>query len=185
MKQRNRGFILVFAGLAIAVNIILGTIVDIINIPLLFLDTIGTIFTAAVFGPWYGALTGGLTNVIQGIITNPRTIPFAFVNIAVGIVVGLISRKWKFNFVTAIFTGLILSIVAPLIGSPIAIYLYDGLTGDFNDVFYTLMMRTGQRVFTSAFIPRVASNIVDKVVSCLLVAFLIQRLPKQYTERAK
>lgn len=164
--------------MAIAVNIVLGTVVDMISIPLLFLDTVGTIFTAAVFGPWYGALTGGLTNVIQGIITNPKVIPFALVNIAVGVVVGLIARKWKFNFVTALFTGLILAVVAPLIGTPIATYVYGGITGDFNDVFYTWLVQSGQKVFTAAFIPRITSNIVDKIASSLIVAFLIQRLPK-------
>lgn len=45
---------------------------------------------AVVYGPFFGALTGGLTNVALGIIQNPKNIPFALVNIAVGIVVGLI-----------------------------------------------------------------------------------------------
>ncbi len=185
MNQKNRTYALVFSALAIAVNIVLGTVVDMLSIPLLFLDTVGTIFTAAVFGPWYGALAGGLTNVIQGIITNPKVIPFALVNIAIGIIVGLIARKWKFNFVTALFTGLILAVVAPLIGTPIATYVYGGITGDFNDVFFTWLVQSGEKVFTAAFIPRITSNIVDKIASSLLVAFLIQRLPKRYTEGVK
>ena len=93
MSNRNKTYALIFSALGIAINIVLGTVSGILNIPLLFLDTIGTIFTAAVFGPLYGALTGGLTNVIQGILTNPKDIPFALVNIAVGIIVGLIARK--------------------------------------------------------------------------------------------
>lgn len=185
MDQRNRVYAMIFSGLAIAVNIVLGTVVDMLSIPLLFLDTVGTIFTAAVFGPWYGALAGGLTNVIQGVITNPKTIPFAFVNIAVGLVVGVIVRKWKFNYGTAITTGLILAVVAPLIGTPIATYVYGGITGDFNDVFFTWLVQSGQKVFTAAFIPRVTSNIVDKVASCIIVAFLMERLPKKYIEGVK
>lgn len=185
MNQKNRTYALVFSALAIAVNIVLGTVVDMLSIPLLFLDTVGTIFTAAIFGPWYGALTGGLTNLIQGVITNPKTIPFALVNIAIGIIVGFIARKWKFNYVTALFTGLILAVVAPLIGTPIATYVYGGITGDFNDVLFTWLVQSGQKVFAAAFIPRITGNIVDKIASCLLVAFLIQRLPKKYVEGAK
>ena len=97
MNNRNSSFVMIFSALAIAINIVLGTVVGLLNIPLLYLDTIGTIFTAALFGPWYGALVGGLTNLIQGIMTNPKDIPFALVNIAVGIVVGLIAKKYKFN----------------------------------------------------------------------------------------
>ena len=59
-------------------------------------------------GPFAGALTGGLTNVIQGILTNPRDIPFALVNIAIGIIVGMIAKKTKFDIKTAVITGLIL-----------------------------------------------------------------------------
>lgn len=184
MNNKNLSFIMVFSALSIAINIVLGTVVGLLNIPLLFLDTIGTIFSAVLFGPWYGAMVGGLTNVIQGIITNPKDIPFALVNIAVGIIVGFIARKWKFDLKSAIITGLILAVVAPFIGTPIATYVYGGITGDINDVFFTWLIQSGQSIFTSAFIPRIASNIVDKTASCILVSFLFNRMPKKYTQRA-
>lgn len=183
MNSKNSSFVMVFSALSIAMNIVLGTVVGLLNIPLLFLDTIGTIFTAALYGPLYGAIVGCLTNVIQGIITNPKDIPFALVNIAVGIIVGLVSRKWKFDFKTAVITGLILSVVSPLIGTPIATYIYGGITGDINDVFFTWLVQSGQSIFTAAFIPRITSNIVDKIASCILVSFLLSRLPKKYTQR--
>lgn len=172
---------LIFSALGIAINIILGTLTSMLNIPLLFLDTIGTIFTAAVFGPFYGALTGGLTNVVQGILTNPKDIPFALVNIAVGLIVGFIAKKKNFNFFTAIVTGIILAVVCPFIGTPISVYIYGGITGDFNDIFFTWLVQSGQGIFTSAFIPRITSNIVDKIASTLIVSFLIARLPKNDT----
>ncbi len=182
MNRNNSNFKLVFSAVSIAINIVLGTVVGLLNIPLLFLDTVGTIFSAALFGPWYGAAVGGLTNVIQGILTNPKNIPFALVNIAVGIIVGLIARKWKFNIVTSIVTGLILSVVAPLIGTPIATYVYGGITGDFNDVFFTWLVKSGQSVFTAAFIPRITSNIVDKIASCIIVSLLISKIPQKFTQ---
>lgn len=180
MNNRKNTYPLIFAALGIAINIVLGTVADLINIPLLFLDTVGTIFTAAVFGPFYGALTGGLTNVIQGILTNPKSIPFALVNIAVGIIVGIIAKKREFNLQTAIITGLILAVVAPLIGTPISIYVYGGITGDFNDVFFTWLVNSGKAVFAAAFIPRITSNIIDKIVSCIMVSFLMSRIPQRY-----
>lgn len=183
--DRSKTTALTFAAIGIAINIVLGSVAGFLSIPLVFLDTIGTIFEAAIFGPWYGAATGGLTNIIQGIITNPKDIPFALVNISVGIIVGLIARKYKFGLKTAIITGLILSVVAPLIGTPIATYVYGGITGDVNDIFFTWLVQSGQKVFTAAFIPRITSNFVDKILSCVLVSLLIQRLPKKYTQGAK
>jgi energy-coupling factor transport system substrate-specific component len=169
---------MILASLGIVINIVLGTVVQALQIPLLFLDTIGTIFTAAILGPLAGALTGGLTNVIQGLITNPKDIPFAIVNIAVGLIVGFIAKKYKFNFKVAAITGIILSVVAPLLGTPIAVFIYGGVTGGGTDFIFAWLLASGQKIFVSAFIPRITGNFVDKIGSCLLVALLLQKLPK-------
>lgn len=184
MNSRNNTRAMVFAALGIAINLVLGTLAKTLAIPLLFMDTVGTIFTAAVFGPMWGAITGGLTNVLQGTITDPKIIPFAIVNIVVGLIVGNIAKKRGFGIKTAVMTGVILSVAAPLVGTPIAVYVYGGLTGDFNDVFFTLLRNTGQKIFTAAFLPRVASNLVDKILSCAIVSFVIELLPKRYTRSA-
>ena len=185
MNSKKNTSAMIFAALGIAINIVLGSVANFLSIPLVFLDTIGTIFTAAIFGPWWGALTGGLTNVVQGVISDLRNIPFALVNIAVGIIVGFIARKYKFNLKTAVITGMILAVVAPLIGTPIATYVYGGITGDFNDVIFTWLVQSGQKIFTAAFIPRIASNIVDKILSSVLVALLIKKLPSNLLNGVK
>ena len=176
---------MVLASLGIVINIVLGTIVTTLQIPLIFLDTMGTILVAAVLGPLAGAMTGGLTNVIQGAITNPRTIPFALVNIAIGVIVGFVCRRFRFDFKTAIITGLVLAVVAPLIGTPIAVLMFGGLTGGGMDIMVAWLLASGQRIFTAAFIPRVTGNLIDKTVSCLLVVMILRYVPKElFTTRA-
>lgn len=167
---------LILASFGIVLNIVLGTTVAAFKIPLLFLDTVGTIFVAAILGPFYGAIAGGLTNLIQGMITNPKSIPFALVNIMIGLIVGYISKKYKFNYKVAFFTGILLAIVAPLVGTPIAVFLFGGISGGGIDLFFAWLLQSGNSIFTAAFIPRIYSNIIDKIASCLLVAFLINKL---------
>lgn len=169
---------MIIASLGIVINIVFGTVIQSLQVPLLFLDTIGTIFVAAVLGPFAGALTGGLTNIIQGMITNPKSIPFAIVNIAIGLIVGYMAKKYKFNYKTAAVTGLILSVIAPLIGTPIAILVYGGVTGGGTDIIFAWLLASGQKIFTAAFIPRITGNFVDKIASCIIVALLIKKLPK-------
>lgn len=169
---------LVFSSLGIAINIILGIVVGWLNIPLLFMDTLGTVFTAVILGPIWGAITGALTNLVLGVLNDPREIPFLLVNLSIGLIVGFIAKKKNFDLKTAIVTGLILSIVAPLIGTPIAVFVYDGLTGDFNDIFFTALKNSGQTIFSAAFIPRVASNLVDKIITCSIVSLLYKRIKK-------
>ena len=56
----------------VAVNFVGGQLASILKLPM-YLDTIGTIFAAMLCGPWVGAVTGGLTNVVTG-IANPVTL---------------------------------------------------------------------------------------------------------------
>lgn len=128
---------------------------------------------------YIGAAAGALTNVVMGVLKDPREIPFLLVNLVIGLVVGYIAKKRKFDVKTAVVTGIILAVVAPVIGTPIAIYVYGGITGDFNDVFFVMMRNAGSTIFSSAFIPRITSNIIDKIVSCVIVSIVLSKISKQ------
>lgn len=184
-SKRISTIALTYCAICIVINVVFGTVVSRLQIPFIFLDTIGTIFAAAVFGPWYGATVGLLTNVITGIITNPKDIPFALVSIAIALIVGFIAKKWKFDLKTAIITGIILSIVAPLIGTPIAVWIYGGLTGGGTDLIFLWLVKSGSKIFTAAFIPRVTGNLIDKIASAILVSVLISRLPSDMMNRLR
>lgn len=160
------------------INIILSLAVKSLAIPLIFLDTVGTIFNAVTLGPVAGAITGALTNLVNGVLVSPIEIPFALVNIAVALVAGFMAKRFKFDFKTAVVTGLILAVVAPFIGTPIAIFFFGGLTGGGTDLIFAWLRATGHTLFTSAFIPRITGNIIDKVVSCLMVSVIVSRLPQ-------
>lgn len=171
--------LLVFSALAIAANIVLGVLTSSLKLPL-YLDTIGTVFMAVYDGPWYGAAVGGLTNLLTGILFNVKDIPFLLVNVAVGIVVGFIAKKYSFSFIVALITGLLLSIVAPLIGTPIGIWVYGGLTGTGMDFLFLWLRESGNSIFASSFIPKVINNLLDKTGTCLLVYLLWKSFPAQY-----
>src|SRR3954454_7433347 len=119
MMKTNKTMILTYSALAIALNVIFGTVVSSLKIPLLFLDTIGTVLIAVLFGPWWGALAGGLTNVVMGVTTGPGAMFFGLVNIAIALVAGYVAKRFDFRkWYIALITGIMLSIVAPLIGTP-------------------------------------------------------------------
>jgi energy-coupling factor transport system substrate-specific component len=173
----NKRIALVFVPVGIGINIVGGLLASSLKLPV-FLDTIGTILAAAILGPWWGALTGGLTNVIMS-LQNPMDMWFAIVNIAVGLIVGFVSIKFGFQkWLVVLVTGLIISVVAPLIGTVIATYVYGGLTGGGLDIFVAGLMKSGTSVFTAAFLPRVGSNLIDKLLSVFLVMFIILALPR-------
>lgn len=55
---------------AIAINIAIGAIVVVLRLPI-YLDSVGTVLVGVVAGPWAGALTGLLSNVIWSILPLP------------------------------------------------------------------------------------------------------------------
>lgn len=175
---------MIFSALAIAVNIVLGTVVSFLSIPLLFLDSIGTIYISATYGMKYGILVGVCTNLVMGVTSGPTAIPFALVNVAVAIVVSLLAKK-RFSFIKAVVTGLILSIVCPLIGTPIRLVLFGGFTGSGTDILILALKAAGQQIFAATFISAIAGNFVDKILSCVLVALLLQYLPAEITRKVK
>lgn len=175
--NRNTSRILVFGALAIAVNVVLGIVVAGLKIPLLFLDTMGTIFMAACFGPLWGIAVAIGTHLLMGILYGFTAFPFVLVSIATAIVVGLMARNGKFGLKKAIVTGLILAAVSPLIGTPIRMILFGGFTGSGADFMIAAMRAAGAEIFTSTFIGVVVSNFVDKIISCVLVSLVLSKIP--------
>ncbi|HHW13749.1 MAG TPA: hypothetical protein GXX28_02275 [Firmicutes bacterium] len=87
-------------------------------------------------------MVGLVTNLVEGVATNPRDIPFALVNMAVGLLVGLIARN-GFGYGKAFWTGLLLAVVCPLVGTPIAVWLYGGVTGSGLDFLFAWLLKAG------------------------------------------
>lgn len=111
MKNR-KVYVTTFCGVAVAMNIVLGIITSALGIPL-YLDTLGTVLSAAILGPLPGIIVGALSNIITGLIYSVSDIPFCLVNMAVGLIVGLVAKKWKFGIVPAVITGIALSFICP------------------------------------------------------------------------
>lgn len=178
--MRNRKTtVMIFCAIAIAINIVLGIITSSLKLPL-YLDTLGTIFAAVYFGPWYGAAVGALTNILTGMLFNPKDIPFLLVNVAVGLIVGFAAKKFNWSLATAVITGLILSVVCPLIGTPIGIWVYGGLTGTGTDLLFMWLQKVGNSIFVSSFLSKILNNLLDKIGSCIIIWALIKSLPAQY-----
>ena len=164
----------------IIVNIGGHLINDALSSPL-FLDSIGTIMVAAILGPWAGAGAGFLSNLLVGLVSNPVIIPFALVNMLIGLVVGFIARKRGFkDFLSPLYAGLALTVLCPLLGTPIAVYLFGGLTGGALDRLYFSILQSGKDVLSSAFLVRIPNNFADKMISVYMVLGLIYLLPSSW-----
>lgn len=183
--MRNRKvYVVAFCGICVAMNIVLGIITSALGIPL-YLDTLGTVLSAALIGPVPGIIVGALSNIITGLMYSVSDIPFCLVNMAVGLIVGLVAKKFKFTVVSAVITGLVLSFVCPAIGTPIGIYVYGGLNGSASDVLVMSLVQAGKDIFQASFLRNVASNLIDKVGTCIVGWALIKAMPMRFLDNFK
>ena len=86
---------------AIAINIAVGAIVVALRLPI-YLDSIGTVLVGVVAGPWAGALTGLLANLIWAILpvpggAGPTTAFFAPVAAVIGLLAGFWAGRGAFR----------------------------------------------------------------------------------------
>lgn len=184
MKTNQKVYVTAFCGISIAVNIVLGIITSALGIPL-YLDTLGTVLVSVLVGPFPGAVVGALSNIITGLMYSVTDIPFCLVSVAVGLIVGFAVKKFKFTLITAIILGLILSVVCPVIGTPIGIFVYGGLNGTISDVLVMGLQQSGQSIFAASFLRNIASNLIDKVGTLVIAWAVVKWLPMSIMQNFK
>ena len=169
---------------AVALNLALGGVVQALKLPV-YLDSVGTILTAALAGPLAGAVTGVLSNTVLGLLANPVLFAFIPVTVVIGVLAGLAARLGAFRATwSAVAAGVVIGVAAALSSVPIVIGLYGGLSPTGTGVL-TMLLRAGfgLSMESAAKVASVATDVVDKPLSCLLVAVILARLPARITAR--
>ena len=167
MKNR-KVYVTTFCGVAVAMNIVLGIITSALGIPL-YLDTLGTVLSAAILGPLPGIIVGALSNIITGLIYSVSDIPFCLVNMAVGLIVGLVAQKIaKINESTDkkyVFKWSVIASIAGLAFNVIA----DPIVGYFYKQY---ILGQPQKLAEALAKMSAAATFVNAVVSVILVAII-------------
>ena len=183
LKKDFSTITLALMAVGIVINLVLGQPVSLLNLPV-FLDSIGTVIVALLAGPWAGGLTGLLTNLIWGLISDPVAAAFAPVAMIIGIVAGLCAKYGLFKtWWHAILSGVLITLALSLVAIPIRVYMFGGVTGSGADFVTAYLLATGQSLFSSVIITVIGNNLVDKVVTALLAWAIVKGLPKRFTSR--
>ena len=167
----------------IAINIVLGQIALVLKLPV-YLDGTGTIFLAVIAGPWAGALTGVLTNIIWGLTIDPNAFPWFPVALFIGFVAGWMAIWGWFNkWWKVIVTGLAIALAAAIVSTPIAVYLYGGITASGSSFITAFLLQTGQDLITSVLSTNFIVEPVDKIASSLMAFLVLKGLSARYLSR--
>lgn len=183
LQQDFSTMTLVLIPVAIVLNIVGGQIMGMLKLPV-FLDSIGTVLIALLAGPWVGALTGLLSNLIWGLISDPVAAAFAPVAMTIGLMAGLLAQVGLFRqWWQAILSGVIIAITLSFVAVPIRVYMFGGVTGSGVDFVTAYLLSVGRDMFSSVIITVFTTNLLDKVVTAVLAWVIVKTLPKRYVAR--
>ncbi|EFH8949217.1 ECF transporter S component [Escherichia coli] len=186
---------LVLIVISIAINMIGGQLASMVKLPI-FLDSVGTLISAVLLGPVIGMLTGLLTNLLWGLLTDPIAAAFAPVAMVIGLVAGWLARAgWFRTLPKVVVSGVIITlavtvVAVPLrtallavtvVAVPLRTALFGGVTGSGADLFVAWMHSMGQNLVESVAITVIGANLVDKILTAVIVWLLLRQLPIRTT----
>ena len=142
-----------------------------------WMDAVGTGVTACLLGPVYGALCGGMNNLLYGLV-NQTSYAYGLTSIAIGFVMGICSRKGMLEHkFTAMTASVMVALTAVVISTPLNLIMGGGAIGNvWGDGLYEMLTLMGLHSIIASTLGELFIDFPDKVVMVLLT-YLIIRLP--------
>ncbi len=185
MSQRGFNTLtLVMIPVALAINVAVGQLVLALKLPL-YLDSIGTVLVGVLAGPWAGAVTGFLSNVIWTVTGwFPQAIAWAGVAAIIGAMAGAFGRSgWLHSWWKSIVAGLLTGLVAAVLSAPIAAYVFGGVTGSGTDLLVAMARSAGLDALGANMAQGIVSDPLDKIITFLIVFGVLRALPGRFLAR--
>ena len=190
MMTKNKGkdtfslMVILLIPVAIAINIVGGQMTSMLKIPV-DLDMIGVLLVGALAGPIPAALTGVLTNLINGIM-DPSCLPYAFCSFFIGISAGLLS---KYNMMNKIWklavSGIIIALVATVTATPITVFFFGGATGGGASMIAAGLMATGKQILEAVLSVYIVTETIGKMISIFVAYVIIKVIPDRTLTKYK
>lgn len=190
MMTKNKGkdtfslMVILLIPVAIAINIVGGQMTSMLKIPV-DLDMIGVLLVGALAGPILAALTGVLTNLINGIM-DPSWLPYAFCSFFIGISAGLLS---KYNMMNKIWklavSGIIIALVATVTATPITVFFFGGATGGGASMIAAGLMATGKQILEAVLSVYIVTETIGKMISIFVAYVIIKVIPDRTLTKYK
>lgn len=171
---------IVLIPVAVGINYVGKLFASALKLPL-WLDSIGTVLSGMLAGPWIGAISGAVNNIVFGITADPISFWYLVTSIAIGLVVGYLAfTGWIRSFGRAVVLGLVVALVSAVVSTPLNVMLWEGTTGNvWGDALYAALVANHLPVWLASFLDELVVDVPDKLAT-VIVSFLIYRaLPKR------
>lgn len=172
---------LVLIPVAVGINYVGKLFASVLKLPL-WLDSVGTILAAMLAGPWIGAITGLINNIIYGLTIDPGSAFYAITSVAIGLTAGILAYMgWTKNWTLAFLMGLVVALVAAIVSTPLNILLWGGQTGNiWGDLVFAAIIARDLPLLLASFTGELVVDLMDKVATVLVSYIIYRSLPKRF-----
>ena len=168
--------------LAIVINIVGSYIALVLHLPI-YLDSMGTIMTAILLGPFYGLFPGVLSALVTGMTSDIYALYYMPVGIVLGVMTGFVFQKNKSN--KLFVKSFCISVPASLISACITANVFGGITSSGSTMLVQLLAKTPVGLTLSCLIVQFFTDYFDRLLSLWLVFSVIKKLPDSLTNKLK
>ncbi|WP_288962440.1 LytS/YhcK type 5TM receptor domain-containing protein [uncultured Streptococcus sp.] len=166
--------IISFMAIAIAINYIGANIALFLRLPI-YLDMIGTLLVAVVFGPWLGAGAAIVSALISWMTTDIFAIYFAPVAIVAAFIAGFLVKETS-KSKDLIWKSLLVSLPGTVVSSSITVILFHGITSSGSGILAQILHSLGIDMTASLVLVQAITDYADRLISLALVLVIIKSL---------
>lgn len=165
MKQciTAMGIVLNVAGAFIAMNL---------KLPI-YMDSIGTMMTAALLGPFYGGLAGLLGGIASGFTFDVYSFYYAIPQMTTGIMAGLLFKTFWMKGRYLPIGSFLATLPCTLLSAIVTGVCFGGLTSSGSSLIVILLDRLGVPMTASIFATQILTDYADKFLAVSLVTVLL------------
>lgn len=175
-KRRMSTMVILFIPIAVAINIVGGQTCSLLKIPL-NMDVIGVVLVGALAGPGPAAITGVVSNLVNGMI-DPTYIPFAISAFLIGIVVGKLAEHGMLVQMWKIFiSGIVIAVVGAVSGTAVSILCFGGISGGGDSMVVAVLLAAGKQLVVSVFSVALVTEIISKILTVLITRLIVKSIP--------
>jgi energy-coupling factor transport system substrate-specific component len=168
--------------LAIVLNVIGGQIALLFHLPI-YLDSMGTIMIAMLYGPVYGMLPPLLYGLVMGFTLDIYSLYFMPVGLMLGLVTGLVSRYFSLKKWRMIPGAMLITIPGTIVSAVITAVLFGGITSSGSTVIVQVLNKAGLGLTASVFIVQILTDYLDRLLSLVIVTYLLHVIPSDLYRR--
>lgn len=162
------------------INLIGGHIALLFRLPV-YLDSLGTVFAAALMGPLSGMIPGIISNLIGGVTTDIYALYYLPVQMITGGIAGLLFQKISFHerkrLIKILLGAGIVSIPGTVISSSITAIVFGGITSSGSTLLVQLLHHLGLGLTVSVCIVQGLTDYADRAIVLALTVALLAVVP--------